>query len=211
MPSFDSLYPTLVFSKKISIVVSPARASSFAVSVIAIRYSQCPFSHPRRTSGLWAIQSSIVLGATSNAIAIRFCVAPLAAISCIISPSPGIYLGLFLGGLPLFLLPVSVIMGYQSDAYEPVGVHTTNSSLASAVTLTRPSLSSYPNANQIRLLQIQAFSQNVRYTLDGTTPTASVGFQLLAGQVATFGIDPATVVSVIQEAASASVQYQWFR
>lgn len=59
-------------------------------------------------------------------------------------------------------------------------------------------------------LMIQALTQNVRYTLDGTTPTASVGFQLKAGDPPRIiPLSSETTVKVIQEIATASIQYQW--
>lgn len=86
--------------------------------------------------------------------------------------------------------------------FEPVGAHVDGPTLTSAVTLTPPT-----GATKIML---QALTQNVRFTLDGTTPTASLGFQLKAG-------DPAVIVQigndvtlkVIEETATADLQYQW--
>ena len=52
--------------------------------------------------------------------------------------------------------------------------------------------------------------QNVRYTLDGTTPTASKGFLLKAGDPPVIiPITSGMLVKVIEEAASADLQYQW--
>lgn len=59
-------------------------------------------------------------------------------------------------------------------------------------------------------LLVQAIDQNIRFTLDGTVPTASVGFQIVAG-------DPAIIIPLakntapqfIEEAAGASFEYQW--
>lgn len=84
----------------------------------------------------------------------------------------------------------------------PVDAHSSGADISSATPLTPP-------AGATKLL-IQAITQNVRYTLDGTTPTASVGFQLKAGDppvVIPVGED--TGVKVIQETATASLQYQW--
>lgn len=84
--------------------------------------------------------------------------------------------------------------------FRPLGDHTRNSALSAAVTLARPE-----DAN---FLLIQAETQNVRVTLDGTTPTATVGFLLTAG-------DPVTVLPVhedvkaIEVTASAVINYQW--
>ena len=56
---------------------------------------------------------------------------------------------------------------------------------------------------------IQALTQNVRYTLDGSVPTATAGFQLKAGDppviISILGI---TVLKVIEETATADVQIQ---
>jgi hypothetical protein len=94
--------------------------------------------------------------------------------------------------------------GNPNDTLEfnPVGSHTQNGSLSSAVTLTAPD-----GATKIL---IQAFTQNVRYTLDGTVPTASKGFKMSttdAPLLIPLGND--TVIKLIQETASASVEYQW--
>lgn len=86
--------------------------------------------------------------------------------------------------------------------FTPVGAHTVNSSLSSAVTLTPPA-----GANA---LLIQALTQNVRFTLDGTTPTASTGFQIIAGNPAMIiDLSATTVFKIIQETATATIQYQF--
>lgn len=83
-----------------------------------------------------------------------------------------------------------------------VGAHGSNSSLGSAVTLTPPTGG--------HAVILQAITQNVRVTLDGTTPTASVGFQIRAGDPpAVLDTPTGTSLKVIQETASAVLQYQW--
>lgn len=93
----------------------------------------------------------------------------------------------------------------NNNAIAPIGAHTTNSSLSAAVTLTQPA-----GANRILL---QAFTQNVRFlfteTTDTTVPTASIGFRLLAGERIDLSVPTGTLLKVIEEAASASIQYQW--
>jgi hypothetical protein len=84
--------------------------------------------------------------------------------------------------------------------FTPNGSHTRTTDLSSAVTLTRPD-------GAINLM-IQPLTQNVRITLDGTTPTASVGFQLTAGEIYVFPV-PSASVKVIEESASAESQHQW--
>jgi len=83
-----------------------------------------------------------------------------------------------------------------------IGSHTRNSSLAQAVTLS--------GDNGGHIVMIQALEQNVRYTLDGTDPTATVGFRLVADQPPVL-IDTATVIElrVVEEVADAEIQYQW--
>lgn len=84
---------------------------------------------------------------------------------------------------------------------DPTGAHTTNATLSSAQTLTRPTGAD--------VLYLQAFAQAVRYTLDGTTPTASTGFRLAANEFRVIEVGEATAVKVIEETGSASIQYQW--
>jgi hypothetical protein len=85
--------------------------------------------------------------------------------------------------------------------YAPVGSHSSGTDISSATTLTKP-----VGAKQI---MIQALTKNVRYTLDSTSPTASVGFQLVAGNSPVIIAVPGNSIKVIQEAATASLQYQW--
>lgn len=94
--------------------------------------------------------------------------------------------------------------GDPRDALEfnPVGAHSSGATISSATTLTAPT-----GATKIL---IQALTQNVRLTLDGTAPTTTLGFQLLAGaQPLLIPLGNATTVKVIEEAATASLQYQW--
>lgn len=88
--------------------------------------------------------------------------------------------------------------------FVPLGDHVSDSSLSSAETLTAQSGAT--------ALLIQALTQNVRFTLDGTTPTATVGFQLKAGDPPVLiPISYDTAVKVIEEASGAVLQYQWGR
>ncbi len=59
-------------------------------------------------------------------------------------------------------------------------------------------------------IQMQALAQNVRYTIDGTDASATVGFQLAAGAISLIPV-PNNGVSVFEEAAGAIVQYQFVR
>ena len=81
------------------------------------------------------------------------------------------------------------------------GSHTRNTSLSTAVTLTPPT-----GAN---VLNIQPLTNNVRITTEGTTPTASVGIQLAAGTVYVVDVGQDANIQIIEETASAEVQYYW--
>lgn len=87
--------------------------------------------------------------------------------------------------------------------FKPSGTHTSNSSIGTATELSKPA----SGADKILL---QALGQNIRFTLDGTAPTTSSGFQLKAG-------DPAILIwmsdditlTVIEEAGTATLEYLW--
>lgn len=88
--------------------------------------------------------------------------------------------------------------------FVPVGAHTSNALISAATTLTLPE-----GANSIL---IQVSGRDLRYTLDGTTPTATLGFLLLSGS-APVRIDftPGVILRVIESAATATLQYQFGR
>lgn len=82
------------------------------------------------------------------------------------------------------------------------GAHGVDTTISTATTLTPPSGAD--------ALLLQAFTQAVRWTVDGTTPTASTGFQLPAGSSVLIEVGDGQTVKVIEETATASIQYQWF-
>ena len=95
-----------------------------------------------------------------------------------------------------------VMQSIDAFSYHVSGAHVDGTAISSAVTLTPPAAATK--------LMIQALDQSVRYTLDGTVPTASKGFQLFAGDppvIIPVGND--MVIKVIEEAATADIQYQW--
>ena len=95
-------------------------------------------------------------------------------------------------------------MNVSISPYLPIGSHTSNSSLSAATSITVPS-----NASGILA---QALTQNVRFTLDGTTPTATLGFQLKAGDPPLLiPVGPGRTVRLIEETATANLQYQAVR
>lgn len=86
----------------------------------------------------------------------------------------------------------------------PIGSHISDTTISASTTLDVPS-----GANR---LLIQALTNNVRYTLDGTTPTAAIGFRLTADEDPLLIVwTPGMTVKVIEETASASIQAQWAR
>jgi hypothetical protein len=86
--------------------------------------------------------------------------------------------------------------------FNPIGAHQEDTTVSSATTLT-------PETGATKLL-LQALAQNVRFTLNGTTPTATLGFQLTAGDPPIMiPIKASQVVKVIEEAASANIEFQW--
>jgi hypothetical protein len=90
---------------------------------------------------------------------------------------------------------------FNGFIYNPVGDHTTDSTISASTDLTPPT-----GANVLRL---QAATQSVRYRLDGQAPTASTGFLLAAGVEVDIPVAPGKIVKVIETTASASIQYQW--
>jgi len=96
--------------------------------------------------------------------------------------------------------PLPVVSTISVD---PLGAHTRNASLSSAVTLSIP--------DGARLLIVQALAQNVRMTLSATsTPTATVGFRLTAGDPPlAFPVGENSVFKFIEETSGAEIQYQF--
>lgn len=95
-------------------------------------------------------------------------------------------------------------MNVSIAPYAPIGSHTTNSSLSGVVFIAVP-------ANASGLL-VQALTQNIRFTLDGTPPSTTVGFQLKAGDPPTLIPAPAgATIKFREESASATLQYQAVR
>lgn len=93
---------------------------------------------------------------------------------------------------------------YQTPLLVPVGAHIADT------TISTPTAIPFP-AGATGIL-IQALGQNVRYTLDGSTPSASNGFRLTADN------DPIMIayaygmaIWVIEESAGGQVQAQAVR
>jgi hypothetical protein len=67
-----------------------------------------------------------------------------------------------------------------------------------------------PGNLQATHIQLQALTQNIRYTIDGSEATATHGFQLAAGATSLIPV-PNLGISIAEELAGAIVQYQWVR
>ena len=72
-----------------------------------------------------------------------------------------------------------------------------------------------PSASGVSLAPIsriivQAFDQNIRYTLDGADPTPTFGFRLTAtNDPIMIPLGPNTTLKFIEETASATLSYVW--
>lgn len=95
----------------------------------------------------------------------------------------------------------AAIATYTAD-WQTIGSHVSTSVPDDGMWLARPETATH--------LQIQALAQNVRYTVDNSQATASFGFQLAAGDIATVPV-PGLGVSVHGEASGATLEYQWLR
>lgn len=91
---------------------------------------------------------------------------------------------------------------YPVPMYSPVGNHAQLTGLSATKTLNVPN-----NANAII---IQALTQNVRVSLKGAA-TASVGFQVKAGDPAVLFPVGSAQISIREETASATVEYQFVK
>ena len=91
---------------------------------------------------------------------------------------------------------------WQVLHFNPIGAHSDGLNIAAVVELAAPD-----GANKI---MFQALDQNVRFTLDGTDPTAALGFQFNAGDPPVIMvIESRATIKFIEEAATADLQYQW--
>ncbi len=90
---------------------------------------------------------------------------------------------------------------------QTVGAHTRLDVAIGGDFIAKPMNGITPTATH---LQVQALTQNIRYTIDGTQASATVGFQLAAGAISLVPA-PNNGISVFEEAAGAIVQYQWVR
>ena len=90
--------------------------------------------------------------------------------------------------------------------FQPIGTHQQRADLAAVQTLARPNTDPTPTK-----LMVQVVGQsNVRFTIDGSVPTAAFGFRLTTGDAAVIiTIHQSTVLQFIEEAATATLNYCW--
>lgn len=109
--------------------------------------------------------------------------------------------------MPDFDNPVSVknTRALVSDGYSPVvGSHTQPADISSAVEIEVPATAG--------IWYAQCATQNVRFTLDGTTPTASKGFVIKAGEPPIkVPVEPGSTIKVIEVSATAVLEYQFMK
>lgn len=96
-------------------------------------------------------------------------------------------------------------LSQNPNAFQPVGAHTQNAVLGSAVTL------SLPDGANAFLMQVTG--QSIKYTLDGSAPTTTRGFTLYPTGTPVIVYLPSngTTVRVIETAATATLDYQAIR
>ena len=84
----------------------------------------------------------------------------------------------------------------------PVGSHISVTDISSVYTPDCPV--------KATMALVQAFGQNVRYTLDGTVPTTSMGFRLTAGDAPSIlPFTDLTTLKFLEEAGGATLELQW--
>lgn len=89
-------------------------------------------------------------------------------------------------------------------ALAPVSTHTSRNDLSAVKAITVP--------DRATGMIIQALTQNVRVTIDGTAATTTLGFQIKAGDPAVLlPVYAGQVIRAIEETATAVLQYQFVR
>jgi hypothetical protein len=92
--------------------------------------------------------------------------------------------------------------------FNPIGTHQQDASLATVQTISPPGFGS--TASQVDRIIVQAFDQNIRYTLDGSDPTTTFGFRLTAtNDPILIPIGPNTILKFVEEGATAILSYVW--
>lgn len=104
--------------------------------------------------------------------------------------------------MPLSRQREIAIPTYPADL-QTVGDHTRLDVAIGGDFITKPDSATY--------IQMQALTQNIRYTQDVSLATITHGFQLAAAAIPILISVPNNGISIFEEAAGAIVQYQFFR
>jgi hypothetical protein len=89
--------------------------------------------------------------------------------------------------------------------FNPLAAALIRADLAAVQTLARPNTNPPPTK-----LLVQAFDQNIRFTLYGELPLPAFGFRITAtNDPIMITLGPNTVVRVVEEAATATLMYCW--
>ena len=92
----------------------------------------------------------------------------------------------------------------RNAGYSPVGTHKS---------ITPNAATGIPVPGGATGILMQTRTQNVRFTLDGTTPTSTVGFQLSTSNndITYLPLKEGTTIIVISETSGAVFQYQFVK
>lgn len=109
---------------------------------------------------------------------------------------------------PILAQPQMAVI--TNDIFTPVGDHIAGTDISSATVIMPGALGLTEEADKVI---IQTTAQNIRYTLDETIPTASVGFQLQSTdpprQIIIRPERGGVILTVIEEAGGAVLQVQF--
>lgn len=98
---------------------------------------------------------------------------------------------------------------YSGIGFIPIGAHQQDATVSSSTTI-EPSGLDDGLESQVNAVMIQTTSRDVRYTLDGTTPTSTKGFLMYSGQVPIIiPLCGNTSLKLIEVGATATVEYQF--
>lgn len=86
-----------------------------------------------------------------------------------------------------------------TESIKPIGV-CTRTATDTAITIAIP--------NTANAIMISAEAQKIRFTIDGSTPTATLGLGLVIDEPLTINMIPGSSLKVIGQAAAGFVNYQ---
>lgn len=92
--------------------------------------------------------------------------------------------------------------GFHQTNYPPSMVPIAGSEATKIISTTAVSLDAGAIAHRTLLVRVQVQGADVRYTLDGSTPTASVGFLAVDKEVLLLSVSAATAAKFIRDAST---------